>query len=268
MINLIKVEFTRLFKSKFFVVSFVLCLILSFLAGLIVFVDRDSRNDLSSLEAALESINITSNSGLIACIVMVAFISTDIKDGTIRNKMIAGYSREKILISYFVVTFCYILFMLLTSFVILFILYTIAYTPNLVYYSVPYLFDTILFGLISVAYMTTICVFLACVFNGRVLPIVLLLAFVFGLSIIGAFTDLISRSDRFENVEKLFNFLTNINYYYCCAYIGTFDIVSGGIIVKETYSSTQVLVYTLIPVLYSLANFAGIWLIFRRRDFK
>ena len=76
MINLIKVEFTRLFKSKFFVVSFALCLILSVLAGLIVFVDRESRNDLSSLEAALESINITSNSGLIACIVMVAFISS------------------------------------------------------------------------------------------------------------------------------------------------------------------------------------------------
>lgn len=263
--TLFKVELLRLLKSKQFLISIIASIVIVAIESLIVFTVKESRSAYSSIETATTMSSITSDGGIIAAIFLVAFIGTDIKDGTIRNKIVSGYTRTQILVSYYVAGLLFVFATLFATFLASFLIVTIKFNPAFVHYTLLYFLDTILFKLISIVFITSVAIFLTCSLNGRVLPIILMLAFIFALLIAGSITEALA--DHFDGVtRKVFNFITNINYYYCTTTIGNSETTV--IKVKMEYEAVDIFRLVVMPIIYIAFNTLGIWAIFNRKDFK
>ncbi|MCR5350209.1 MAG: ABC transporter permease [Acholeplasmatales bacterium] len=264
MTTLIKVECLRLLKSRPFIICLIVSIAIAVLESLaLVALSHDARDECSSIEYAMIISGITSDAGLLSAIFVAAFIGVESRDGTIRNKIISGYSRTKIVISYYIISVIFITGVLLSTFLCSLIVYLVEYDLNFVYYSVLYFLDTLLFKALSILFLASLVVFITCSLRGRVLPIILVIAAIYLFVIVGAVTDVFA--DSFSSVEKLFNFLTNINYIFNSASIGNFTKDS---VEKMKYETVDIFRLLIMPIIYTVINLLSIWAIFNRKDFK
>ena len=134
MTDLIKADYYRILKSKLFLILTIICFVLPILTAL-TYLIMEKVIALSSDFTGIEGLNISgrllisesfalsSNMGLILSIFITIFIATDVSNGTLRNKLIAGKSRTSIYFSHFITTATISATLILMN-VLVFILFT------------------------------------------------------------------------------------------------------------------------------------------------
>lgn len=115
MTNLLIVDFRRVLKDKLLLVMGILAVAFSLLNGLIMgvaagFMTSEDMEMMTAMGMGLEAksqffsaFSFGNNVGLIAPVLLAIILCKDFGSGTIRNKIIAGYSRVSILLSLFIV---------------------------------------------------------------------------------------------------------------------------------------------------------------------
>lgn len=108
MINILKAEFKKFFKTKTFIILTIITIIFPlFTTGMYKILDSMlSSDDPIGLESLVNALQIFKNSfspmqnyGLILLIFILVLLINDFTQNTIRNKLIAGYDRTKVFLS-------------------------------------------------------------------------------------------------------------------------------------------------------------------------
>jgi len=221
--NLLRADFFRIFKHKLSLVSLIIAVVFPVaLAGiffglkkLLTFGDADVETDLGMLlnaHAVVSStFSFTNNFGIVMPIFATIIIMADINSGTIRNKIILGYSRHKIFASHFLTSLVYCL-VLMTVYAGMTVLWSVLFfgkgeitrehAMSLLYF---FILGLLLFAMVSV-----ICTSLSLLTFHNVGAIILTLVICMGL---GLATSLISAFDysKFEHVMHFIpTFVVNI----------------------------------------------------------
>lgn len=100
MLNLLKAEYKKFFQGKLFIAIAILVLVFPLASGFLYGVVLKSLDNgiisVTAQAAFLGSFNPLNNLGLIFLIFMLIIIMADFSQNTIRNKVIVGYSKNKI----------------------------------------------------------------------------------------------------------------------------------------------------------------------------
>ncbi|MDR2867232.1 MAG: hypothetical protein LBV55_01015 [Acholeplasmatales bacterium] len=115
--SLIALEFRRLIKDKTMIIGSIIFLVISVaMSYLLGYVNQNFSG--TSLNYGLVSISFFSYSPILIMIFMATFLTKDFASGTIRNKIVAGYSRSKIYFSSLIVCLATLGTLFVTSFLI------------------------------------------------------------------------------------------------------------------------------------------------------
>jgi hypothetical protein len=115
MINLLRLDFRKLFHDKIFIIGSIIYLFVSVLMGYALSsVDGviSSNTTLTYIKSCFSLMNYGS---VLIFIFMTVHTTKDFSQGTIRNKIVAGYSRAKIYFSSLVVSVCVLFVLFLTT---------------------------------------------------------------------------------------------------------------------------------------------------------
>lgn len=282
MLKLIGTDLKRTYKDKLFLVVCILGVVFSLMSPLLYkFIaqmgmegvsgqEADSFNELissymSAKKMFFEAFLPSSNFGLIMPVLVSIIVCKDFSFGTIRNKIICGYSRVKIFFSLFFTSAAVICsVMLLHAFLTLGI--------SLIFFdyqTAPVQSGDILYFLISVLLEILVYVFISalvsylCVSMKNVgLVIVMYVAINFLLTIIDSIlligTQVLQYEYAERNAYKVMEFLRKINLFSSTSLIGS----------STSYTVGEVL-YTAIPAVIgsALLIICGI-LVLRKKDIK
>lgn len=274
MTNLFRADLKRVLKDKLVLVMGILSVVFALITPLLyaaIFSGDGLLDDpmFASLVTAksqfFQSFSMTNNLGLIAPVLLAIVLRKDFSFGTVRNKIIAGYSRSSIFLSLFAV--CALVLtavMLLGAFISLGIsLIFFDYQPqpftaaDFGYFMVSLGFEVLVL-LFMAALLSWLC---ACMKNAGA-AIVLYVAFTFLLVMVGSIVQMVvgilELTGSNQQLADMLLFLDRINVGRAVSYIGA----------GTSYTAEDVLYLTL-PSLAGILGFAGLgFLGFRKKDLK
>ena len=286
MAGLIKADFYRIFKDKLFLILLIIAGAMALVYPLIYFgtfyflaeaSNTDVREQSSSIGLALTMFAPFSNFGLLLSIFMIIILYKDFSNGTIRNKIIMGKSREQVffadlfvsiifvvgvVFAYVLLTFCFSCIFFKTGFTV----------ENVGDYFVRLLLE--LFGWVVLASMMNFFVnAMKNVGLGIMLFIMVGLVFTFGGSIISATATSLEMVDRtnYESTVYVLKLLTDLNFIYSMTSTvpgesGIFAIL--GVSGETKLEAVFYLRYFISIVVFASASVGFGYLIFRNRDLK
>ena len=215
--SLLKADFFALLKSKLTYVVLFICLgfpILMVLidlglAKVIVDVSQEfegemplSISDMFSVKGiTFSAFNLTSNIGLIVPIFVGIITMADIRNGTIRNKVIIGKNRTQIYLSHLIVSMAFCVGMIFISFLMFFGMSSIffKYGAEVNGAAVLDFFKCLVIGLLTFAYVASLSTFLALSTKSMPLTIIVTLVTVLVLSIACTFLPLLP-TDKYNYI--------------------------------------------------------------------
>ena len=124
MLSLLKADFYRMLKSKITIVSLILSIIFPIFVALLYYAiskmpmegspeDIETLSKMFTARAMIgSSFSFTNGIGIIIPIFGAIFVSSDLKNGTLRNKIVIGHDRKSIYLSHLIFDFCSLLFVL------------------------------------------------------------------------------------------------------------------------------------------------------------
>ena len=198
--SLLKADFFALLKSKLTYIVLFICIgfpIFMVLVDLgLAKVILDLTEDIEESPIAIEDMfssksitfnafNLTSNIGLIIPIFVGIITMADIRNGTIRNKVIIGKNRTQIYLSHLVVAITFCVGMIFISFLMFFGMSNIffKYGPEVNAAEVANFFQCLVIGLLTFAYVASLSTFLALSTKSMPLTIILTIVIVIALSL-------------------------------------------------------------------------------------
>ncbi|MCR5647362.1 MAG: ABC transporter permease [Acholeplasmatales bacterium] len=195
MLNLLKADFYRILKSKVLKVSIVLAVLIPLVLVMMSYgvskiaesamVDDSGviKSMFSGRRMIASSFSLTDNFGLILPIFGAIFVSSDLKNGTLRNKIISGHNRKSIYFSHLIVTMIYNLCIIFiySGVMALFSCLLFGYGKSV---DVKELFYILIIGFVSFLFVATISTLFTLLINSTPLAIVLTIACCLGLSFI------------------------------------------------------------------------------------
>ena len=234
MLNLLKADFYRLLKSKavyiLLILSVLLCL---FTLGVDVVVDilvkELEADDPSGLfrvtgkSVMFSGFALTNNTGLLITIFAGIITITDIRHGTIRNKVLFGENRTKIYLSHFIVSLTMCVVMSLISFAVLAIGSSILFGYGEAFNALEF-FKSLLIGILSFVLVASISTFLALITKSMPLTIILTIVICIGLMILCSISTMLP-TDKY-------NYL-----FYVVPTYGTMLVFQGIDLSKEVFFS-------------------------------
>ncbi len=273
MVELLKVDFKRVYKDKLILVMGILAVVFALLIPLLYAAllssDEVAGNPLFSFQMYGKNIFFTSfsmsnNLGLIAPVLLSIILCKDFSFGTVRNKIIAGKSRTKIFMSMFIVsTVTIIAVMLFQGFLTLGTsLLFFDYQPTPFEFSdLFYFFASLGLEIVVLCFTGAMIAWLVATMKNVGLVIVLCVAISFGLSliysVIATILSYLEMSGGDETTIEILRFISRINVAGMFSEIGS----------KE-YSLSDIL-YILIPSLIGIFGFVGLGLLkFNKKDLK
>lgn len=280
MLNLLGSDLKRIFKDKIFIVICVLGALFAIVIPLIYFIifaviDRFAAGgfDYASLgfgfsgkEMFFNFFNPGNNFGIILPVLVIVIILKDFSYGTIRNKLICGYSRTQIYFSYLISTFIVIVSVILTFALITLGLTTLLTIKNLnplTLNNFLYFLVSTLFMILGYMFITSLVVFIGSLIKNIPLTIIIQVALTMGFTMVSTFLQLgvgllmFSDNEILINISKVLNVIDNCNIY------GAITSVIGKI---SEYKLENILYLTIIPIICSgLLTLFGV-LIFKKRD--
>lgn len=259
MLNLLKADFYKLFKSKLTYISLIIFIILSLLLivlykGISIIGDTYSEGfEISGKSIMFGSFSLTNNTGLLIPIFAGIFTISDIKHGTIRNKILFGQNRIKIYISNLIVSSFYCVLSALISFLVITIGQAIFFKYGASFSSDELLnfIRSLLIGIFSYIFVASISTFFALVTKSTPITVVLTIFICLGLSIISSLSSLIVDIEKYKYL-----------FYILPTYATNMMSGSGNV-------SGELFVYGIISLIFfiSLNTILGI-LLFKKRDLK
>lgn len=275
--KLINLDFKRLFGDKLFIVVCILAVVFSIITPLLYLVlfgvideaDQMTKEMLSGYVTAkgqfFSSFSFGNNLGLIAPLLIGIILFKDFSFGTIRNKIIAGYSRLSIFLSNFIVCFVALFGVMLVH-----ALLTLGVClPFFDYQPTPftasdfwYLLESLFFQMLVYLFVSAFVSYLCTTKKNIGLVIVLYIAVVLGLSMIAGILQMvvltIETQPNMKNVVDVIEFVQRINVFNSSAVIG----------IGTSYTAEDVWYYILTPIVLSAGMLGyGGWK-FSRRDLK
>jgi len=259
MINLLKADFYKLLKTKMGYILLIVCAALSLLMlgiyGLAKYVSL-SVDDMPLVIAGraimFSSFSLSSNIGIIIPIFVGIFTLTDIRHGTIRNKILFGESRTKIYLSHLIVSITLSLVAAILSFIILAIgsLILFGYGAPFEGEEIANFFRCLIIGILSFIYVATISTFFALITKSTPMTVLLTLAVTLGLPIIISLFALV----QVESYKYIF---------YLIPSFASSVVSNGGEI------SVEIFIYGLCSLIFfsALNIFLGI-ILFKKIDIK
>lgn len=213
MINLLKADFYKLFKTKMFYILIIVCSVLTIISvgsnALLKFLAENLVDDMPIVidgrATMFSTYNLTSNVGLIIPIFIGIFTLTDIRHGTIRNKIIIGESKTKVYLSHFIVSTTFALISIIISFILSLILSLILFGYGHEFNGTEFLnfLRCLIIGLLTFVYIASISTFFALITKSTPLTIIFTLLVAIALSIIASVSFMIPN----EKYVKIFYIL-------------------------------------------------------------
>ena len=207
--SLLKADFFSLFKSKITYVVLFICIGAPLLVVLLYFGINQAANSFSgsddfvsmfkARDLMFSSFSLTQNIGLIIPIFTGILVMADIRNGTVRNKIIIGKSRTQIYFSQLIVSVLFCVSMGLVSF-----LSTAG--GSLIFFKYGYTFDgaefwnfskALIVGILTYAYVATLATFIALSTKSMPLTIVFTLIVVVGLSLVCSLAFLVPEDSNY-----------------------------------------------------------------------
>lgn len=243
MLELLKVDLLRFFKSKITIVLLIVGFVLPFLSVLIVLletnmVDRNGfgfiADQFLSTPAEIISTNcsLTSDFGLVILIMGGILLDRDRKSGFLRNKLICGKTRTQVYCSNFIATFVfYLCFIVYSVFVSLFLNYimvgfgtteedlTIQILKSIGLGLLGLIMASSLATFISLIMQKNTAVIVACGFFGITLIVSVIIAFIV-LQNPDDVIDYILKADSAQSTIYIFNACFNAFIAVLCGVLG------------------------------------------------
>lgn len=219
MLNLLKADLFRIVKSKLFVVCVILAVSIPFLIvfmfyGILkveesVFTDEEAMGMIGTMFNAkyliASSFSLTDNFGLVLPVFAGVFVSKDLINGTLRNKVIAGHSRTNIYLSHLISSFVFNFFLIvlyagMTSTLALMLF---KYGPEFNAEEAKNLIFLLVLGIVSFLFVATVSTFFGLMFSSLGPTIVLTVTFCLVMSL---FSSIISLTN-YEKFKYLVYFI-------------------------------------------------------------
>lgn len=271
MLNLFKTDLRRLFKDKLFLITCIIAgalALFSPLINILIFsgIDAEEGLEILGMLPTAKSFFFNSflpgnNMGLIMPILIAIILCKDFSQGTVRNKIICGYSRSSIFLSMFlsssVVTS---LIMVGQGFVTLFfsLIFFDYSNEAFTFAEFGYFMLSLLFEILVYVFVSAIISFLCVAMKNAGTSVVMYVALNFLFAIVGSVTMVAIMFVEPESTGyKVLEFFNNANIF-------TSTLIGSGV----TYSAKEIL-YILLPSVGggALAVLLGI-LIFNKKDLK
>ncbi len=271
--SLLKADFFSLLKSKITYVVLGICIgapilvILLYLGlGLATKSITEGDVDLSSVingrDLMFSTFSLSSNAGLIIPIFAGILVMADIRNGTVRNKVIIGKSKTKIYCSQLIVSITFCVAMILVSFLV-----TVG--GGLIFFKYGYPFDgkeawnfarALIIGLLTFAYVASLATFIALSTKSMPLTIVFTLLIVLGLSLMCSLSFIVP-----EDSKLIYLFYFTPTYGASIISSTTMALLGG----EAELLTTKIFIYCLISLLgFSALNSVLGILIFNKTDLK
>ncbi len=277
MSRLLKSDFKRFFKDKLFLVVCILAVVFSVTTPLLYLVIFGAMGEIDPLtEEMLSSyvnakgqffaaFSFSNNLGLIAPLLIGIILFKDFSYGTIRNKIIAGYSRKSIFLSIFVVCFTTLFGVILAhAFLTL-----IVCLPFFDYQSTPFVMADLWYLLESLFFQMLVYLFISafvsnlCVTKSNMgLVIVVYIGVALGFSMVASVMQMvllaIEMFPEMKTVASILDFIQRINVFNSSATIG----------MGASYEIKDLLYYTVVPILFTAGLIGHGILKFSKKDLK
>ena len=270
--NLLKADFFSLLKSKITYVVLGICvgmpiLMVLLYVGIGSMADSMAGEDVvisfvKGRDLMFATFSLTSNIGLVIPIFTGILVMADIKNGTVRNKVIMGKSRTKIYFSQLIVSMTFCLSMCLISFLVM-------TGGSLIFFKYGYELSAaeawnftkaLIIGLLTFVYIGTLTTFIAMSTKSTGLTIVITLLVAVGVSLICNLSFLVP-----EDSFLLYIFYLLPTYGASTISSNTLNLLSGGV----ELLSNKIFFFCLASLLSFSALHTGLGiLIFNKVDLK
>lgn len=275
MLKILKSDLNRIVKDKIFIVLCALGLFFALVTPTLLFIifvalEKFNLSDLDILGSSFTGKEIFfncfapgNNFGLILPVLVSVIILKDFSYGTIRNKIISGYSRTKIYLSYLLSTVI-IVFIFIIAYATVSLLFSLLLTP---YQHTPFVWNDLWYFLLSVLFIflgymmiSALITFVGVFLKNIPLTIVIYIILTLGFTMVSTFLQLaiplLEYADK-KVIYNILNILDNCNIY------GALTNVIGHI---SSYELHNILYLTIVPIVLSgVFTGCGI-LIFKKRD--
>lgn len=275
MTNLLKADFKRVLKDKLFMVVCIIATAFAFVTPLLYVLlfgslEGDMNEALSMLGVAVDAKSmfftafaLSDNLGLVLPVLLSIILSKDFSQGTVRNKIISGYSRRQIFLSMFTVCFA-VLFGVLTAHATLSMLVSLIFFP-FGEGGVGYFFLSLVFEMLVCLFAAALISYLCASAKNMGITIVLYVAIAMIMSIVTAILQIAGMVLDPElgiggsNVAyEVIEFIQGINVYNFTTVIGT----------GTKYSAREVLCCIFSPLVLAAALTSLGALRFEHKDLK
>ena len=272
--DLLKADFKRILKDKLLLVMGILAVVFALITPLLyalLFSGSGMENDpmlgtmLPAKAQFFSSFSLGNNLGLIAPVLLAIALCKDFSFGTVRNKIIAGKSRQSIFLSLFItcatVLIGVILIHALITLGISLIFFPYQATP-FVLSDLWYFLASLAFDILMLLWAAALLAYLCANMKNVGLVIVLYIAITFVLIIVGSIVSVVQSvlkaTGGNESVLQVLHFIDRINVANSAAYIG----------MGKSYTLEDVL-YLTIPALVGIFGFTGLGILrFGKKDLK
>lgn len=215
MLSLLKADLFRIFKGKLARIGLIIAAALPIVVVLLYYAVESSMNAMvegeditlslfSSSSLIKSAFSVSDNIGLVIVIFSVIFVSLDIVNGTLRNKVIAGHSRTSIYCSHLLASIIYNLIM-----IAIYASITIVLTLVLFKRSEPMPADelkgliySIIIGLATYVFIATVTTFLALILGSIAPSIILTVAYTMVIAFLTMLFFFVFQMGIVEDTEK------------------------------------------------------------------
>ena len=271
MLKLMKTDLVRVLKDKLFLIVCILGVVFAAITpllykGIAMIVPEAEAllGSMSPLSQFFAAFSLGNNFGLIAPIMIILILCKDFNHGTIRNKIIGGYSRLEIFASMFCV-FAIVMVVLIVAHALLTLGLSMALFPDAkLEMDGKYFAQSLYFVLLVYLFLAAFLAWMWASMKNTGLVIVTYVGAVFGLTMLSTVfvgvESLLSAKEIYPNLQKALEIFQNCNLFYSSGLIG--------IGMDMEYTKREVLCYILSPIVCGGGLLTLGFLSFKKRDLK
>ena len=259
--SLLRADFFSLFKSKLTYIVFGICAGIPILVTLLYFGLAKATESLGGEDIVIELVHgrdlmfstfsLSSNIGLVIPIFCGILLMQDLRNGTVRNKIVIGKSRTKIYFSHLIVSVAFCVVMSVVSFLMM-------TSGSLIFFKYGYTFDgaeawnfakALIVGILTFAYVATLATFIAMSTKSTGMTIVFTLILVVGLSLVCSLAIVVPEDSKYlyifyslptygaatisSNTLSVFGggseLLSNKEFFFCLGSLLGFSVLNTGL---------------------------------------
>lgn len=280
MLNLLKSDLYRFFKSKQLIIISIIALVFAIMVPALNYILQGVISKLTEEEVVISELRATSSAlarmqdalnpgslfGFLLPIFVSIILASDFKDGTIRNKIITGISRYRVNASNFLATAIFIVTVMVGYGIVTFIMSLIFFgvfpqnvdTANFI----GNLFLTLFFDVLSYIFVASLILLLVNIFRTQGISAFMYIVALFGFQFVGGiFLAIINVIEAYEtNMEGLITFLNVFQWINPFCMMNTLTI--------SDYDTADIVSNIISPIAWSVLNYYLAYLLMKKKDIK